>query len=346
MSCLSITRYDRLDPASQEGLAWEAMVAGEASSGFMQSLHWAAFKARRGFRMLHLVLHDQGQLVGGALCYAAPSRHPFGVFAAPDGPVLPWSDAARARDGLRLLLDAAEECAPAYGVQALQIEPRLLAPRPALLRNFRRAPVDLLPAETLYLDLTPSPDDLLAAMHPKGRYNIRLAGRRGVMVRETSDPAAVHQFYPLVAAAGERDDFFVEPITFFATLAETLCPAGLARFLFAEHEGEPLAAMLLVTYGGRATYLYGGVANQKRHLMAGYALQWAAMLSARRAGCRVYDFYGYEASGDPDHLYARFSRFKRQFGGTAVHFVGAQTYSFLDGLADAVIRAAREVDCP
>jgi peptidoglycan pentaglycine glycine transferase (the first glycine) len=156
----------------------------------------------------------------------------------------------------------------------------------------------------------------------------------------------VHQFFPLVAAAGERDDFFVEPITFFAALAETLCPAGLARFLFAEHDGEPLAAMLLVTYGGRATYLYGGVANQQRHLMAGYALQWAAMLSARRAGCRVYDFYGYEASGDPGHLYARFSRFKRHFGGTAVHFVGAQTYSFLDRLADAVIQAVREIDCP
>jgi peptidoglycan pentaglycine glycine transferase (the first glycine) len=346
MSRLSVTRYDGLDPASPEGQAWEALVAAEETSGFMQSLHWAAFKARRDFRMLHLALHDGDRLVGGALCYAAPSRHPFGVLAAPDGPILPWSDTTRAREGLRLLLEAAEECAPAYGVQALQIEPRLLAPRPALLRNFRRAPVDLLPTETLYLDLRPSPDDLLAAMHPKGRYNIRLAERRGVAVRETSEPAAVHQFYPLVAAAGERDDFFVEPRSFFAALAEALCPPGLARFLFAEHEGETLAAMLLVTYGTRATYLYGGVANQKRHLMAGYALQWAAMLSARRMGCRVYDFYGYEASGTPDHLYASFSRFKRQFGGTAVHFVGAQTYSFLDGLADAVIRAAREVDCP
>ncbi|MDQ3904436.1 MAG: peptidoglycan bridge formation glycyltransferase FemA/FemB family protein, partial [Actinomycetota bacterium] len=90
----------------------------------------------------------------------------------------------------------------------------------------------------------------------------------------------------------------------------------------------------------------GGVANQQRHLMAGYALQWAAMLSARRAGCQVYDFYGYEATGAPGHLYASFSRFKRQFGGTPVRFIGAQTYSFLDGLADAVIQAVREIDCP
>ena len=187
---------------------------------------------------------------------------------------------------------------------------------------------------------------ILARMKPKGRYNIRLAARRGVTVHEATAPAAVHRLYAVLAATAERDDFFLEPLPFFSTLTETLCPAGRARFLFAERDGETLAAMLLTTYGARATYLYGGVANSQRHLMAGYALQWAAMLSARRMGCHVYDFYGYEASGTPDHLYASFSRFKRQFGGTAVQFVGAQTYSFLDGLADAVIRAAREVYHP
>ncbi len=343
---LSVTRYEALDPASAEGQAWERLVASSETSGFMQSLHWAAFKARRGFRVLHLGLHDEGRLMGGLLGYAAPRRHAAGVLVAPDGPVLTWQDAALAREGLRLLLEAAERCAPAYEAQALQIEPRLAVPRPPLLRNFRRAPLDLLPTETLYLDLTRDPEDLLAAMHPKARYNIRLARRRGVVVGETADPAAVHRFYPLVAAAGQRDDFFVEPRGFFAALADALCPAGLARFLFAEHEGATLAAMLLLTYGTRATYLYGGVANHGRYLMAGYALQWAAMLAARQTGCRVYDFYGYEPTGTPDHLYANFSRFKRQFGGTPQQIIGAHTYSFVNSLADAVIRAAHEVYRP
>jgi lipid II:glycine glycyltransferase (peptidoglycan interpeptide bridge formation enzyme) len=346
MSPLAVTRAEWLEPASASGEAWEALAMRTPASGFMQSLWWAEFKRRRGLRTLHLLLHDDDHLIGGMLCYAPPPRHALGLLTAPDGPILPWEDRAMAREGLCLLLAAAERQAPEWGAQALQIEPRLLAPRPPLLRNFRRAAVDLLPTETLYLHLSGEPEAILAQMHPKGRYNIRLAVRRCVRVRESFDPASVHDFYPLLAAAGERDDFFVEPASFFATLADALCPAGMARFLFAEHDGELLATMLLVTYGERATYLYGAVANAGRQVMAGYALQWAAIRCAQSAGCSTYDFYGFEPTGDPRHLYANFSRFKRQFGGTPAQFIGAQTYTFNASLADAVIRAAREIYAP
>jgi lipid II:glycine glycyltransferase (peptidoglycan interpeptide bridge formation enzyme) len=335
-----------LDPTTGLGAAWEALVQASPESGFMQSLHWAAFKRRLGYRVLHLGLFDGERLAGGMLAYAPPPGAGVGLLAAPDGPLVPWADATLAREGLRALLAATEAAAPRLGAGSVQIEPRLPRPRPPLLRNFRRAAVDLLPCETLYLDLTPSPAALLAAMQPKGRYNTGLAARRGVTVRAGRDPAEVAAFYPLLAAAGARDDFAVEPPAFFNALAETLCPVGLAQFLIAEAAGESLAAMLLITYGDRATYLYGGVANTGRPLMAGYALQWAAITAGQAAGCRVYDFYGYDATGDPDHPYANFSRFKRQFGGTPVRFIGAQSYSFSDALADLVIRAAREIYAP
>jgi lipid II:glycine glycyltransferase (peptidoglycan interpeptide bridge formation enzyme) len=142
--------------------------------------------------------------------------------------------------------------------------------------------------------------------------------------------------------AGERAGFFVEPPSFFSALVETLVPRGLARLLFAERAGRPLATMLLTTYGERATYLYGAVSNDEREAMAGYALQWVAIGVARAVGCRVYDFYGYEPHGAPEHLYASFSRFKRQFGGQPRRFIGAHDYFFLDQLADAVVAAVRE----
>jgi lipid II:glycine glycyltransferase (peptidoglycan interpeptide bridge formation enzyme) len=185
-------------------------------------------------------------------------------------------------------------------------------------------------------------DSLLAAMKPKGRYNIRLAAKRGVTASEDSSPGAVRRFHSLLAEAGQRDGFFVEPLPFFDALAEILCPVGVARFLFAEHEGEALGAMLLLTFGPRATFLYGGVSNRRRNLMAGYALQWAAIEASRSAGCTTYDFYGYEPTGAPDHLYAGFSRFKRQFGGQVARFVGALERFFLDKLADAIVMAVRE----
>lgn len=349
---------DGTTDSTELGERWERLVRADSASGFMQSLGWASFKRRQGFRVEHLGLLEDGRLIGGMIGYAAPTGTT--LLVAPEGPVLPWADEERARISFRMLIKLAEQTplgadspdaarasrlttASDSSVNlplALRVEPRLEPPRPRLLRDFGRAPVDLLPTETLYLDLTPEPAALLAAMHPKGRYNIRLAERRGVIVREEIDPASARQFHAVVAEAGARDGFFVEPPRFFGDLADTLFPIGLARFLFAEDADGTLGALLLVIYGRRATYLYGGIANRRREAMAGYALQWAAIRRARELGCREYDFYGYEPFGAPDHLYAGFSRFKRQFGGRPVRFIGAHERFFLDRLVDEVVRVA------
>jgi peptidoglycan pentaglycine glycine transferase (the first glycine) len=339
---MHVQRFDNLDPASAAGMAWEDLVRSNPASGLMQSLHWAAFKRARGLRVLHLGLFSADTLLGGCIFYGPAASHDAALLIAPDGPVLPWIDPASARSGLRLLRVAAEELAPEYGAIGLRIEPRLEQPKPALLRDWGRAPVDLLTRETLYLDIAPDEAAILAQMKPKGRYNIGLAARRGVTVRESVDPADVPALYDLLDEAGERDDFYVESIDHFSDLLTQLAPAGLARMLFAEYQGASLGALLLTTYGRRATYLYGGISNLQRNVMAGYALQWAAIGTARAAGCTIYDFYGFERTGDPNHQYANFSRFKRAFGGTPLSFIGAHDFYWPDRLANAIVRAVGE----
>ncbi|KAB8140196.1 aminoacyltransferase [Chloroflexia bacterium SDU3-3] len=330
-----------LDAASPLGRRWEELVQRAPASGVMQSLHWAAWKRAQGFATLHLGLMDGQDLAGGAIFYTAQGQR-MGLMVAPEGPVLPWDDHAAARQGLGLLLAEARGRAAQLGALALRVEPRLPGPRPPVLREFRRAPLDLLPCETLYLDLAQGEQAVLAQMRPKGRYNIRLAARHGVAVRESRSAEDLPAFYDALSDAATRDDFFIEPYHFFADLCAALMPAGHARLLLAEHGGDLLGAMLLITYGQRATYLYGGVTNAKRQMMGGYALQWAAIQSALASGCATYDFYGYEPFGTSDHLYAGFSRFKRQFGGTPVRFIGAHDYAFLDRIADTVVRIASE----
>jgi lipid II:glycine glycyltransferase (peptidoglycan interpeptide bridge formation enzyme) len=210
------------------------------------------------------------------------------------------------------------------------------------LREFGRAPVDLVPRETLYIDLLQSEDALLSGMKPKGRYNIKLAERSGVAVVSDTTADCVKRFYSVMGEASSRDQFAVEPRQFFDHLAAVLVPAGHAQFLFAEHDGDTLGALLLITYGDRATYLYGGVTNRKRNLMGGYELQWAAMKAAKEAGCTTYDFYGFDPYRAPEHRYARFSQFKSQFGGDVVRFIGAQDYFFLDNVAEAFIKVVNE----
>jgi lipid II:glycine glycyltransferase (peptidoglycan interpeptide bridge formation enzyme) len=342
MPVLEIRPLDNIDPSSALGTKWETLVRANPASGFMQSLNWAEVKRRQGLTAFHLGVFQDGELMGGAIFYASMRRNGAGILIAPEGPVLPWEHEALATQALRLIMDTAQSQASQLGVMAMRIEPRLPPPPMPALREFGRAPADLVPRETLYIDLSLTEQSLLQGMRPKGRYNIALSLRHGVQVLEDSTGAAIEEFHSIVKEASKRDDFALEPQSFFEHLAAVMCPAGSARFLFSKHEGETLGALLLMTYGNRATYLYGGISNKKRNFMSGYALQWTAMTMAKELGCATYDFYGIDSFRAPEHRYGRFSQFKSQFGGQVMRFIGAQDYFFLDNLADAFIKVVAE----
>lgn len=327
-----------------ERAAWDALVAANPASGFMQSWSWAEFKAREGYQTWPLGVYVAGELIAGAIVQAYPAHGGGALLFAPGGPVLPWGEPDLAREALRHLLDATRPLAAEVGALALRIEPYLPPPRPALLREFARAPIDLYPAQTLVLDLVQDEDAILAAMKPKGRYNIRLAARRGVTVEVTDSLQALRRFYALFAQTARRDGFFAEPFGFFINLVGALAPAGMVRLYFATHDGVDLATAIVVHFGPRAVYLYGATADVGRNLMASYAVQWAIVRDSRAAGLREYDFYGFEPHGLTDHLYAGFSRFKRQFGGTVRRFIGAHDYFYYDSLADRLVAALRSLD--
>jgi lipid II:glycine glycyltransferase (peptidoglycan interpeptide bridge formation enzyme) len=194
------------------------------------------------------------------------------------------------------------------------------------------------------LDLRGGESALLSGMKAKCRYNIRLAERHGVRVREVSySPQATDTFYSVLREASIRNGFVCEPAHFFDKLFRNLAEHKMATMLLAEHDGAVLACLLMVVCGERATYLYGGSRNEKRNLMAGYALQWQAIRVAIASGCKIYDFYGFDRFSNPSNPYAKFSRFKRQFGGFPVRYTGAHDHFFIDQLADSVVRALREV---
>jgi lipid II:glycine glycyltransferase (peptidoglycan interpeptide bridge formation enzyme) len=333
---------ENLDPNSPLGQEWEQLVKTNAASGIMQSLYWAQAKKEQGLDTIHLVISEADILLAGALFYKTKKLNGTNILFAPEGPVIPWADQKLAGKFLAMLVDHIQSMNDQTPVMALRIEPRLVGPLPACLREFSRAPVDLVPRETLYIDLSLSENSLLAQMKEKGRYNIKLAQRNGINVTEDNIPNAVDRFYSIMQEASLRDDFALEPKSHFQSLADNLIHSGHLKFLFAEHENETLGTLLLISYGERATYLYGGISDLKRNLMGGYTLQWRAMQLAKHSGCKIYDFYGYDRFRSPDHRYARFSQFKSQFGGTPITLIGAQEYFYLDCLADVFVKVVQE----
>jgi lipid II:glycine glycyltransferase (peptidoglycan interpeptide bridge formation enzyme) len=319
--------------------AWDALVAARPASGFMQSWAWSEFKALEGYQVTRLGLFDGGRLRGGALVYTYPSPLEAGLAVVPDGPVLDWDDPAAAT-ALRTLVAAFRATPAGRRVVALRVEPRLPSV-PAVLGSLGRAPVDLVPDETWEVDLGPEPE-MLARMRPKGRYNARLAFRRGIEVSSSSEPSDVHELYFVLEHTARYQDFLLEPKSFFINLVRTLAP-GMARLGFARYRGMTLAAALTVRHGPVVTYLYGGRLPLFRHLMPSAALHWHLMREAAAEGYRVYDLYGYVGPGRLEHRYDRFSRFKEKLGGRPVVRMGSRDLVFHDRLADAALRALRAV---
>jgi lipid II:glycine glycyltransferase (peptidoglycan interpeptide bridge formation enzyme) len=132
-------------------------------------------------------------------------------------------------------------------------------------------------------------------------------------------------FYRLLTETAARDGIAVHSIAYYQGLF-TECQNesnSAIRLYTARHEGDVLAANVVLFRGKRATYLYGASANIKRNLMAPYALQWKAMQDAKTYGCTEYDMFGIPPDDNPDHPMAGLYRFKTGFGGSIIHRPGS-----------------------
>ncbi|MDF1578241.1 MAG: peptidoglycan bridge formation glycyltransferase FemA/FemB family protein, partial [Desulfobulbales bacterium] len=69
-------------------------------------------------------------------------------------------------------------------------------------KNLRKAPTNILPANTLFMDLRRAKKDILGGMRAKTRYNIRLSERKGVRVTEVGPGELDLWMAPLRAAIG------------------------------------------------------------------------------------------------------------------------------------------------
>ena len=199
-----------------------------------------------------------------------------------------------------------------------------LAPHP--LRRLQPAPTSIQPPDTTIVELEKSDKKLLEAMHPKTRYNLRLAERKGITIRMAT-VSELPQWYALYQETATRDNIAIHSLEYYRTLFEVMeSPSETHPHLFmllAEAEGECLSGIIVALWHNMAIYLYGASSNRRRNWMAGYLLQWRGMQLARERGCRYYDLYGIPPRHDPRHAMSGLYRFKVGFGGAIVHRAGA-----------------------
>jgi lipid II:glycine glycyltransferase (peptidoglycan interpeptide bridge formation enzyme) len=177
------------------------------------------------------------------------------------------------------------------------------------------------PRSAWILDIDRQDEDLLGAMKQKTRYNIRLAARKGVEVREGT-PDDLDRFFALYEETARRDDFFIQPIEFYRRTFDAFRRAGNFCMLLARTGERVIAAVTLIRFGVTCWYVHGASSNEHRNLMATYLLQWEAIQQAKRWGCTLYDFRAIpDVLREDQDMYGVY-RFKEGFGGrvhTAMH---------------------------
>jgi len=315
-----------LDPSHRDD--WNDFVAASAYPSVMQSWQWGQLKATTGWEPAVIVVGDDTIRAGALILRRTLPFLGRSLLYAPRGPVLDWSQP----ELLDELLGEVRE--HSRGAVALKIDPCVPADRTDVVellraRGFRFTGTDdpdlggTQPRYVMKTDLTPEPEALLASFHPKWRYNIRLAERKGVTVREgTREDLPV--FYELLLVTAERDGFRVRRREYFEHLYDLLVPAGMAKLFVAEYEGAMIAGAILFRMGDTAVYVYGASGNEQRNLMPNHLLQWTMMLWARRQGCQVYDFRGVarEVDGEPVGHLDGLNRFKRGFAAQYMEYIG------------------------
>jgi lipid II:glycine glycyltransferase (peptidoglycan interpeptide bridge formation enzyme) len=315
--------------AIDDSAEWDGLLHSFSAPHLLQSWTWGELKSRFGWTARRLAWAEPDGAVRAAAQLLFRTERGLTLAYCPKGPVVDWAQ-AELRD--RLLSDLIGQ-ARARGAFVLKIDPEVHygeGPGAAVegeLRDqgWRRAPDPAQFRNTLLLDLRQSEETLLSGMKQKWRYNLRLAQRHGVQVRE-GGPSDLELLYRMYAETSQRDGFVIRSREYYLDSWRTFMERGQAQPLIAEVDGEPVAGFVVYVFGKTAWYLYGMSTHLHREKMPNHLLHWEAIRWAKAHGCEAYDFVG-----APDKLNERdpmwgVHRFKEGFGGRFVETIGEWDY--------------------
>lgn len=206
---------------------------------------------------------------------------------------------------------------------------------------------------TSIINLEREEEEIFKSFKPKTRYNIRLAQRHGVVVKEDNSEESFEKYLKLLFETTKRQGFFAHSEEFHRKQWKILNPAGISHLLTASWKGKTLAAFLLFVFNETLYYPYGASTREHKELMAPSLLMWEAILFGKRMGCKSFDLWGdTEPNPPPDHPYFGFHRFKEGFSPLVKEFVGSwdlvlnplgyQVYKTVDKVRWKILRKLRK----
>lgn len=299
---------------------WHDFYKKLPNAHILQSTAWGNLKSDFGWYAKTIVTEDIGSQV---LFRKLPLG--YSIAYIPKGPIGNFSN-------LENHIDELDQLCKANKAVFLKIEPDLYenddkdGKFETQMSHFGTQGKNIQPRRTVMVSLEGEPDDWLAKMKQKTRYNIRLAAKKDVVISQSTD---LYKFQKLMEETGSRNEFGVHSIEYYRKAFSEFYPEGVRIFL-ASYKEEPLAAIMVFFRGYLASYFYGASSNKERNRMPTYLLQFEAMKWAAKQGCTMYDLWGVpdadsavleqEFKERSDGLWGVY-RFKRGFGGNVIRTV-------------------------
>ncbi len=343
---------------------WNEIISKLPNPHFLQTYEWGQVKAKYGWEPIYLIWTEKQLSVISSQSFSTENwslisdnclaaclvlkrtilRNAFAarvsILYAPKGPLLDWSN-----ESLRnRVFDDLQTFAKKQGAIFLKIDPDIVLGRGVESGNSdqvitsemkRRGWVEsqeqIQFKNTVIIDLSESEENLLARMKQKTRYNIRLAEKKGVSIRE-GKLDDLENLYRMYAETSVRDGFVIRDENYYMTVWKIFMQSAVSNQpsavpLIAEVDNEPVAAIFLFMFAGRAYYVYGMSRNAHREKMPTYLLQWEAMKVAKSNRCMTYDLWGAPDMFDESDSMWGVYRFKEGLGGEVIRTLGAYDFA-------------------
>jgi peptidoglycan pentaglycine glycine transferase (the first glycine) len=299
-------------------------VAANSSGSFLQSWAWGEFQTEHGKTAIRYGVFDSDDNAPASLIATVQLFHtkvpklPGSYLYAPYGPLVAAELLNSGEESVREIIAALlgkikTDFAKAWFIR---FEPKDELPIDG------KPSVHIQPGSTLITDLSISEEDLLAGMHPKTRYNIKVAAKHNIMVKQNLTNADA---IALLTGTSKRQGYKSHPAAYYEQLLSYFsnnANADCKLQLYEAFDGEVcIASAIMVDHGTTRTYLFGGSDNSKRNLMAPYALHWQAISDAKANGQTTYDWWGAETATGAT---PGFVQFKLRWGGTQQFYAGAR----------------------
>jgi peptidoglycan pentaglycine glycine transferase (the first glycine) len=287
---------------------YNRFVSGCETGSFLQSWEWGEWQEKLGRKAWRFVLKEGDKIIAAIQLIRMPLFFGKYYLYAPYGPV---SDLNQKNESFECLQQAIKK--KFLDALFIRIEPKgfSLIFNPQLLKKT----ANIQPSKTLLVDLTKSEQLLLEEMHPKTRYNIKVAQKHGVDIKDEFSVSVGHGLFfeetlRLIIETSTRQkfntfpsDYYKEMVDFFAFYKDSDTRLHIYK---AVYDNQLLNVGIFIDFGFVRTFLFGGSSVLNKNVMAPYLMHYQAMLDAKKMGYKIYDFWGLETSGGQLPGFVRF----------------------------------------